>query len=47
MSSSVSLFILVKGLKMLSEVFDKLVFSCILLPDKHLELQFSAKQDSL
>ena len=38
---------LFKGLKTLSESFDNLVFSFKLFQDKHLELQFSIKQDSL
>ena len=46
-SSSVSSFILIKGLKTSSELFDNLVFSFTLFHDKHLELLFSVKQDSL
>ena len=39
-SSAVSSFILVKGLKTLSELIDNLVFSFILFPDKLLEHSF-------
>ena len=47
LSSWVSSFILVKGLKTLSELFDNLVSLFIFLSDKHLEFQISVKQDSL
>ena len=47
MSGSISSFILVKLLKTLSELFGNLVFLFMLFPDKHLELQFSVKQNSL